>query len=125
MKKFSKIYAWVLAILWMALMFFLSSQPDLRSKFSPNLDFVLRKLAHVAEYFILTLLLFRALNRDLGKSKALTVAAGGAFLYAISDEWHQTFVYGRYGTYADVLIDSAGVLLGAFFAHKIYDRRKR
>ena len=33
------------------------------------------------------------------------------FLFAISDEWHQTFVPDRYGTVTDVLIDSLGILL--------------
>lgn len=34
-------------------------------------------------------------------------------IYAASDEWHQTFVFGRSGTVMDVFIDSVGSLLGA------------
>lgn len=32
-------------------------------------------------------------------------------LYAISDEYHQTFVPGRNGTLADVLVDGVGMVL--------------
>jgi len=34
-------------------------------------------------------------------------------LYAASDEWHQTFVPGRGGTWVDVVIDTGGVLIAA------------
>jgi len=35
-----------------------------------------------------------------------------SFLYACSDEFHQTFVPGRAGQFKDVLIDTAGALIG-------------
>ena len=34
------------------------------------------------------------------------------FVYACSDEWHQTFVPGRAGQFRDVLLDTAGSLTG-------------
>ncbi len=38
----------------------------------------------------------------------------GAFcvLFAMADEWHQSFVAGRVATPRDVLIDSCGILIG-------------
>ena len=36
-------------------------------------------------------------------------------IFAISDEFHQTFVAGRTGQSLDVLIDSAGALVGLVF----------
>ena len=39
-----------------------------------------------------------------------------ATLYAVLDEWHQTFVSGRSGQLRDICIDSAGALTGVFLA---------
>ena len=44
---------------------------------------------------------------------ALAAAVGICVLYAITDEFHQTFVDGRIGTSRDVLIDTAGALTAA------------
>ena len=50
-----------------------------------------------------------------------------ATLYAATDEFHQVFVPGRSGKVADVLLDSAGALLGvlllALILHAIDKRR--
>ena len=32
--------------------------------------------------------------------------------FAFSDEWHQSFVPGRYFSYGDILLDAIGVALG-------------
>lgn len=57
-----KIKNWVFVFLWAGLIFFLSHQPDLRSGLPGQWDFILRKLAHITEYAILTLLLIKALE---------------------------------------------------------------
>lgn len=69
---------------------------------------------HVSEYAVLCLLLFGAL-RTLGwlAPRALICSAGASILFAASDEWHQTFVPGRGGTWVDVCIDSFGVGLAS------------
>jgi VanZ family protein len=95
----------------MALIFFLSGQP------SDNVDrawwdFLLRKLAHVTEYTVLTLLWWRAL-RGLGARRALGAALLISLAYSCTDEFHQTFVDGRHGTPVDVLIDSIGMAIAA------------
>ncbi|MBS3783599.1 MAG: VanZ family protein, partial [Anaerolineae bacterium] len=36
-------------------------------------------------------------------------SAGMALLYALSDEYHQTFVPGRQGSLVDVAVDGVGV----------------
>jgi hypothetical protein len=68
---------------------------------------------HVLEFAILTLLANAALSRLAGRRSTRIVLASMllCFLFAISDEWHQTFVPDRYGTVTDVLIDSLGILL--------------
>ena len=89
----------------MALIFFLSAQPDLDSGLG-DWDTVLRKLAHMVEYGVLALLWWRAL-----RTRSPAPAAVVAVAYAITDEFHQSFVAGRHGSPVDVLIDSAGVAL--------------
>ena len=88
----------------MGLIFFLSAQPSLTSGLG-DLDLLLRKLAHMTEFGVLALLWWRALN-------SAPAGAMIAIVYAITDEFHQTFVSGRHGTPVDVLIDAVGVGLG-------------
>ena len=95
---------WLPVAVWAALIFALSSVPDLGTGLG-TWDLVLRKLAHTGEYAVLGALLLRALRRPLP-------AAGLAIAYAASAEVHQSFVAGRQGRPLDVLIDAAGVLAG-------------
>jgi VanZ family protein len=95
---------WLPVVAWAALIFVLSAQPDLSTGLGAW-DVVLRKLAHLAEYAILGALLLRAVGE-----RVPALVAGVA--YAVSDEIHQTFVPGRQGSVLDVLIDSAGVVIG-------------
>ena len=76
-------------------------------------EVALRKLAHVTEYLVLTLLLVRALRRS-GVVAAVPVACLTALLFAASDEWHQSFVPTRTATPRDVVIDGIGIALAAF-----------
>ena len=90
----------------MALIFVLSAQSDLSTGLG-FWDLLLRKLAHATVFGALTLLWFRAL-RPQGP-RALLAAVTISFLYAITDEYHQTFVSGRHGSPLDVGIDAIGI----------------
>jgi VanZ family protein len=105
---------WLPVVAWAALIFTLSSIPDLGTGLG-GWDLLLRKLAHVAEYAVLGLLLLRALGRELP-----AVAIGIA--YAVTDEVHQSFVEGRHGAAYDVLVDAAGVLVGVYVVSRIAQR---
>jgi VanZ family protein len=106
-------------LIWMALIFVLSGQPSDHVD-RAWWDVVLRKIAHVTEYAVLTGLWWRALSA-LGVSRPLAGAIAIALLYAATDEFHQTFVDGRQGTPVDVLIDSIGMTIAALV---IYARRR-
>ena len=95
---------WLPVLAWAAVIFAFSSIPSLSSGLG-GWDTVLRKGAHITEYAILGLLLYRALERE-----ALALAAGVA--YAATDELHQHFVSGRHASPIDVAIDAVGVSLG-------------
>jgi VanZ family protein len=101
---------WLPIVLWAGLIFTLSSIPSLHSGLG-TWDLILRKCAHVTEYAILAFLLRRAV--------ATPWAAAAAFLYACSDEYHQSFVVGREGRPRDVAIDSIGIVIGLLAARRV------
>ena len=79
---------------------------------------VARKCAHVTEYAVLALLLWRALRSvPVLRTKTLMVFGTvllGCALFAASDEFHQTFVKSRTPSVRDVLLDVGGALVGLF-----------
>ncbi|MBI5589741.1 MAG: VanZ family protein [Deltaproteobacteria bacterium] len=72
---------------------------------------ITRKTGHVAEYFILGLLLFRAFRGEsmqIWRLRWTIYTITGVALFALSDEFHQVFVTTRDASLIDVGIDSAG-----------------
>jgi VanZ family protein len=112
-------FAWLPVLLWMGLIFFLSSIPRLRVTEGLS-DLILRKLAHMTEYAILFFLFWRGWGQSgtFSVKKRLLTALVLTILYAASDEYHQTFVPGRAGRIQDVAIDTAGALGGLFLTLK-------
>ena len=108
---------WIPVIAWCSVIFYLSSIPNLRIGFG-TLDFVLRKIAHVTEYFVLFLLNRRAFAGSFGDWTARKTGIAAmifSVLYAASDEFHQSFVPTRGPSVVDVGIDTAGVAAGYLF----------
>jgi len=103
----------------MGLIFFLSDQPNLSTGLGFG-DLILRKLAHMGSYGLLTLLWWRALAPLTGHS--LAFAALVSFLYAVSDEYHQSFIEGRNGSPVDVAIDAAGIIVAVLLARSAWFR---
>ncbi|SRR5258706_3427134 len=101
-------------ILWMMLMFFLSSRSDLPAAGIKTIDFVTKKTAHVLEYIILNLLWYRALAK-----KQPTEAMLYSLIFAFTDETHQIFIPERTGVLRDVLIDFIGISLSALLIIKL------
>ncbi|MEW6158585.1 MAG: VanZ family protein [Verrucomicrobiota bacterium] len=131
---------WLPVLLWMALIFTASTdalssnktsrfigpvllwlKPDLEPETVERIVFIVRKTAHVAEYGILSILAWRAFwqpvrgDQRSWQWKPALRALALAVCYAATDEWHQTFTANRWGTVADVLLDSAGALAGIIF----------
>lgn len=101
-------------------------QEELRSVF----DLVLRKTAHFCVYATLGVLLCltslgHAASCGIHVLRSLLIGAA----YAASDEWHQSLVPGRGPAVTDVLLDSAGVFVGALcallLARLVLKRKKR
>ena len=94
--------------------------------FGDELD--IRKYAHMAEYAMLAFssgFFFRELILDRIPWRSLGCSLVFCFLYACSDEYHQTFVPGRVGAFTDVLVDMAGVAAGMTVVFLICMMRKR
>jgi hypothetical protein len=87
----------------MGLIFFLSAQADLKTSLG-LVDLIARKVLHAAEFGLLWFLWLRALDyRAPGWSAVIALA------YAATDEAHQHFVSGRWGSPVDWAIDALGV----------------
>lgn len=88
--------------------------PDISATGIAAAQFFLRKCAHVAEYAILGALLWRALRARAGNAWRFVFVSAllMAFVCAVLDEFRQSFVASRTGSPIDVLIDTAGALIG-------------
>lgn len=102
----------LLALLWMATIYYLSSHPmpDINLGFSAQ-----DKLVHLLAYALLAILMLGAMPWRAGgyTLRQVALAALLAALYGLSDEWHQSFVPGRSSDALDVLADGIGALLGS------------
>lgn len=134
--KTVKVQAWLPVLIWMTAIFIgstnvLSSQhtsrfigpflrwlnPGISDARIQQVQYAVRKCGHLSEYALLALLLRRALHLSTRTPwtawdgpKALA-SIGMAGLYAVTDEFHQSFVSTRYASALDVLIDTTGAAL--------------
>lgn len=87
---------------------------------------IIRKMAHFSIYTVIGILLMGLLCTYKIKNKwriVITIVTG--MLYAISDEFHQSFSPGRTPKITDVYIDTLGVFLGVLLILlivKIHDK---
>lgn len=131
-------------IAWMTVIFLLSHQPkedsektshlamlllqwlhiDLHTMSISQAQWVIRKSAHITEYFILFRLAIGVVKEYVFPvQRAILYTLLGCILYAASDEFHQWFIPGRGACVQDVAIDSIGVLLSATLFY-IFGKRK-
>ncbi len=115
---------WIPPLLYMALIFVVSSleQPPLPM---PEFEWLtIDKLYHFVEYAILGGLLaiaFVKAKPAVVPSKLIwLVATVLSILYGASDEWHQTFVPGRFATLADWVADVLGSIAGVLAVYLYY-----
>lgn len=124
---------WSPVVLWMGVIFWMSSEAfsadETSSVLVPILNLlmpwitpegieivhnVIRKFGHISEYFVLGLLLFRAFcgtraNPEVYKCMLYSLIV--LVIYALSDEFHQSFVQTRTASLADVGLDTIGGIL--------------
>lgn len=91
-----------------------------------DMNTIFRKVCHAITYLILAIFVFNFIMRIM-KNKVLVyniISLLITIIYAISDEYHQTFVSGRTGQVIDILIDTGGAIIGLFIINKIINRKK-
>ena len=140
---------WLIVLVWISVIFGASSDagssnhtsriigpivrwlyPSISDIAMDHVVLAVRKTAHVTEYAILALLLWRAIHRSRHEGtprwswhgREAFWSGSIATFYAGSDEIHQLFVPSRTGQVQDVLIDSFGASLGLCLVW-IYCRR--
>ena len=146
MQKGDFFKAWLPVIVWGMLMFvgstdLLSGEQTSRliTPFllwlSPHMSYrtiemvhiLIRKMGHIIEYAVLAVLLWRAFRRGtqwhVNLSILFMIVSVACSLFAISDEWHQSFVPSRTPSGRDVLIDIGGALIGIGI-YSAFTRRK-
>ena len=140
MKNKRLVLAWTLLILWMLFIFIMSSFNGVMSSNqsgsiatliynifnisdTSKVSFIIRKCAHVSEFFILGILVINLVSKYNVKHIYL-ISFIICVLYASSDEFHQLFVPGRSGQVTDIFIDMIGVVLGLLLVFLIRCFRK-
>ena len=101
---------WLPAALIMAVIFGFSSTPSAQLPSFGLLDFVVKKGAHMLGYGLLACAYWVGLGLE---KRRWWLALLFAILYAMSDEFHQSFVPGRHPSWVDVFgFDGGGALIG-------------
>ena len=116
MRKRSRFFmlSWSAVAFYCVFIFFLSSFPRPIPFLDPKKyppDWIL----HIVEYMLLGWLLARALTLPMSRRSRIWIFAAALLLgtlYAVSDEWHQSFVPQRESSLHDVMADAAGILMG-------------
>ena len=85
-------------------------------KYFKNFNVFVRKSAHAFEFLVLAMLILWAMTcHDVKGIKAIFFTLLIVLFYAITDEFHQLFVYGRGASLKDVKIDFIGGVIGSIF----------
>lgn len=116
MTGFKVLFRWLPAAGMMGLIFYLSSLTSTELPYFGTWDFVLKKGAHALGYAFLGLAYYYALPGRLSIFYKLLLAWIMALLFALSDEFHQSFVQGRTSSLQDVAIDVSGAALALLAA---------
>ena len=111
---------WLPAFIMMGLIFAFSAQPATRLPNFGAVDVLLKKSGHAIGYALLGLSYYYALPSRLNRFYRVVLSLLMALLFALSDEFHQSFVEGRTSSLRDVAIDMLGagtaLVLGAFYS---------
>jgi VanZ family protein len=99
---------WVPTLLWIGVIFFLSSLPE---SMTPGRFLLSDKVLHAAEYFILAFLILFALQRTttLKFSTCFWIVLASGTAYGLGDEIHQLYVPTRHFDLTDLIADVCGI----------------
>jgi len=111
---------WLPAVIWGAIIFSGSSRttPVVSPVYWEN--YAVHKIAHILEYAVLGVLLYRALIQEkISKKEAVVYAIVVCGFYGFTDEFHQTLTPTREPRITDVIIDTIGGATGVLLVWKL------
>jgi len=115
---------WFPVIIYSGIIFYGSSLPNLRPPIDGN---NVDKICHIGEYIPFGFLIARGLfhtKTGFSAGRLIGLATFWAFVYGLSDEFHQSFVQGRTSSLEDVLADVIGACLGSWLLVQWLKKRK-
>jgi VanZ family protein len=116
------ILKWLPALVVMGVIFWFSAQPSRELPDFEWADRLVKKSGHVIGYALLAVSYWHALGM---KKNVVWFAWSLAMLYALSDEFHQSFVPGRNPSVWDVLIfDNLGSLMGLWLTGQFIKQKR-
>ena len=95
---------------------------DIQKKYQieETLHPIVRKIAHFSIYTLVGILLMSFMSTyNINKWKRIVTSLMVGFMYACTDEFHQSFIPGRSNEFKDVLIDTSGVITGIIIVYII------
>ena len=117
---------------WCGLIFWVSSRTASQLQDATWVP-ALAEISHFGAYLVLAILVWRLLASVVRSSGVINVrdlvvanlTGAASFAYALSDEYHQTFVPGRAFSVEDLAVDLAGIVTGTGLALAFRYRRAR
>ena len=112
---FFRLMKWAPPVLWMGFLFFLSELQVQNNFWFSGID----KLIHSVLYGILGVCLAWSKLRTGSKIPGYQLLLVG-IVYGYLDEWHQSFVPGRFPSWGDGLADVLGLVIGFYFFNRFF-----
>ena len=117
-------------LILMGLIFISSSIPMDKNadvpEFIISLDPTLQNLLHIPVFGLLAFLWLKSFTKhSILTSTKVIITLIVTILFGCLEEFHQTFVSGRYGSLVDILLNLVGIFMGILFFLFYRSRKKR
>ena len=121
-----RILRWLPAVTMMVLIFIASATPGNEVPEFGTVDIAVKKGGHMVGYALLAIACFLAVYGDTKNvARSVVISLCISIVYAVSDEYHQSFTPGRFPSVVDIGIDAAGALIGVGVAALIVRLRSK
>lgn len=114
-RSIEKSVTWIALLVWIGLIWTLSSLPSVPSAGSDTRDFLVRQGAHLGLHAVLAVLAWRAGSLSWNNSTGFIFASFLAIPHAVLNELYQALIPGRDANLEDVVYNLVGVLLVLVF----------
>jgi len=120
------VYYWFPPLMWMGIIYFMSSQKSVSVTSDPVAEFVTFKTLHMIEYAFLFFLFYRAFHslKNMQEYFFALYSFAIAISYSVTDELHQLLIPTRQGRIRDILFDMGGILIMYGIIRKVRLLRK-